>query len=74
MVPSRMISVLGNEHLPGRTRVIWKVGSIIFYFSNRFTNLSMFGVATCDFQQCDVLTSVDSDEPVQPPVKFRNTK
>ena len=22
---------------------------------------------TCDFQQCDILTSVDSDEHVQPP-------
>ena len=29
---------------------------------------------TCDFQQCAILTSVDSDEPVQPPVKLRNTK
>ena len=29
---------------------------------------------TCDFQQCAILTSLDSDEPVQPPVKFRNTK
>ena len=29
---------------------------------------------TCDFQQCGVLTSVDSDEPVQPPVKFKNSK
>ena len=22
---------------------------------------------TCDFQQCGILTSVDSDKPVQPP-------
>ena len=22
---------------------------------------------TCDFQQCSILTSVDSDEPVKPP-------
>ena len=29
---------------------------------------------TCDFQQCDILTSVDSDEPVQPPYKLRNSK
>ena len=29
---------------------------------------------TCDFQQCGILTSVNSDEPVQPPVKFRNAK
>ena len=29
---------------------------------------------TCDFQQCGILTSVDSDEPVQSPVKLRNSK
>ena len=32
------------------------------------------GVVTCDFQQCGILTSVDSNEPVQPPVKLRNSK
>ena len=26
------------------------------------------------FQQFDILTSVDSDEPLQPPVKLRNSK
>ena len=30
--------------------------------------------ATCDFQQCGTLTSVDSDEPVQPHFKLRNSK
>ena len=30
--------------------------------------------ATCDFQQCGILTSVDSDEPVQPPFKLRISK
>ena len=29
---------------------------------------------TCYSQQCGILTSVDSDEPVQPPVKLRNSK
>ena len=29
---------------------------------------------TCDFRQCGILTSVDSDEPVQPPFKLRNSK
>ena len=29
---------------------------------------------TCDFQQCGILTSVDSYKPVQPPVKLRNSK
>ena len=27
-----------------------------------------------DFQQCGILTSVDSDEPLLPPVKLRNSK
>ena len=30
--------------------------------------------ATCDFQQCGFLTSVDSDEPVQPPFKLGSSK
>ena len=29
---------------------------------------------TCDFQQCGILTIVDSDEPVQPPFKLRKSK
>ena len=29
---------------------------------------------SCDFQQCGILTSVDSDEPVQSPLKRRNSK
>ena len=29
---------------------------------------------TCDFQQCGILTSVDSDEPVQPPFTLWNSK
>ena len=28
----------------------------------------------CDFQQCDILTCVDSDEPVQPFFNRRNSK
>ena len=32
------------------------------------------GAATCDFQQCGILKSADSDEPVQPPSKFSNSK
>ena len=26
---------------------------------------------TCNFQQCGILTSVDTDEPVQPPVRMQ---
>ena len=29
---------------------------------------------TCNVQQCDILTSEDSDEPVQLPFKLRNSK
>ena len=29
---------------------------------------------TCGFQQFDILTSVDSEEPLQPPFKLRNSK
>ena len=29
--------------------------------------------ATCDFHQCGILTSVDSDKPLQPPFKLRNS-
>ena len=28
----------------------------------------------CNFQQFDILTSVDTDEPVHPPFKLRNSK
>ena len=37
------------------------------------THLKHKWSATCDFQQCDLLTSVDSDEHVQPPFKLRNS-
>ena len=30
--------------------------------------------SACDFQQSGILTGVDSDEPLQPPFKLRNTK
>ena len=29
---------------------------------------------SCDFQQCGILTSVDSDEHLQPPFQLRNSK
>ena len=29
---------------------------------------------TCDFQQCGILTSADSDDPVRPPIKLRTSK
>ena len=35
---------------------------------------NMIWAAAWDFQQFDILTSVDSDEPLQPPFKLRNSK
>ena len=35
---------------------------------------SVVEAATFDFQQCGILTSVDSDEPVQPQVSARAPK
>ena len=39
-------------------------------FSHLIENIS---AVTRDFQQCDMLTKVDSDEPVQPLFKLRNS-
>ena len=43
------------------------------YFDIIINKLHVLAV-TCDFQQCGILTSVDSDEHVQPPLKFRKLK
>ena len=37
-------------------------------------HFSLYYQLSRDFQQCGILTSVDSDEPVQPPFKLRNSK
>ena len=39
-----------------------------------FGDVSNIWAGTCDFKQCGVLTSVDSDKPVQPHFKLRNSK
>ena len=49
----------------GRTQVSIGSGNLV--------NDYIWHVA-CDFQQCGILISVDSDEPVQPPFKLRNAK
>ena len=45
---------------------------------SRFLNYCMYSINRLDFdfQQCCILTGVDSDEPVQPPFmyKLRNSK
>ena len=39
---------------------------------NRLNNKSAYVIF--EFQQCGILTCVDSDEPLQPPFKLRNSK
>ena len=39
-----------------------------------FCNKIMIWGSACDFQQCGILTCVDSDDPLQPPFKLRNSK
>ena len=45
----------------------WGVGFTFILTANHWA-------ATCDFQQCGILANLDSDKPVQPPFKFRNSK
>ena len=45
-----------------------------FSSSEQQTISSVIGAVTCDFQQCGILTSVDSDGPVQPAIKLGNSK
>ena len=37
-------------------------------------NIVDIGASACDFQQRGILTSIDSDEPVQPPFTLRHYK
>ena len=46
-----------------------KFYDLFVYFRKKHT-----WAATCDFQQCCLLTSVDPDKPVQPPFKLRKSK
>ena len=48
-----------------------------FFISHSYLEVcskKIIGASACDFQQFDILTSVDSDEPLQPPFKLRNSK
>ena len=48
--------------------------SAILNFQNKWFKWKTKWAATCDFQQCGILTSFDWDEPVKLPVKLRNSK
>ena len=43
-------------------------------FTSWSSKMSQNIIVTCDLQQCGILTNVDSDKPVQPPFKLRNSK
>ena len=49
-----------------------KFGIINFLFNDHINDIKW--AATCDFQQYGILTSVDSDEHLQPPLQIRNSK
>ena len=34
------------------------------------TSIVIIKAVTCDFQQCGIFTSLDSEEPVQPPISL----
>ena len=43
------------------------------YRPQSWLGITLISVLACDSQQCGILTSVDSDEPVQPAFKLRNS-
>ena len=49
----------------------WKRYKLSLQILSSFNSM---GALACDFQQCGILTIVDSDEPLQPPFKLRNSK
>ena len=56
----------------GSTRTKLKSHCLAVHHYFWTVNLHIYiGAMTLDFQQCGILTSVDSDEPVQPPCKPR---
>ena len=50
----------------------WPLCNAVCIFDESVKTYSL--AATCDFQHCGILTSVDSDEPMQPPFRLRSPK
>ena len=48
--------------------------AVVISLEQRKTSFSLSIAMTSDFQQCGILTSVDSDLPVHHPLKRRNLK
>ena len=66
LIPSLMLYQLGHC---APKRMLWTPCK----WCPLFTQNTIWAM-TCDFQQCGILTSVDSDEPVQPLFTLRNSK
>ena len=49
-------------------------GIVMTCWARNYISRNNIWAVTCDFQQCGILTSMDSDDPVQPPFKLRNSK
>ena len=61
--------------LAPRSRVKHSTTEPLCSLSFRSSQFSLHNMSvTCDFQQCGVLTSLDSDQPERPPFKLRNSK
>ena len=48
----------------------WRREIIYKWEASKDWRREIIWAVTCDFQQCGIMTSVDSDEPVQPPFKL----
>ena len=66
---------MGTQKNPFNAQACMSLGcSYEPWVLNNAIGIKIIIAVTCDFQQCGILTSVDSDEPVQPPIKLRNSK
>ena len=65
-------------HVTVSKRWSLKCTSLLFFWcpssSRDRKDVSHIWSTTCNFKQCGILTSVDTDEPVQHPFKLRNSK
>ena len=53
--------------------IIYQAGTTAYALCWAWTKILPWA-ATCDFQQCGILTRVDSDEPLQHPLRLWNSK
>ena len=62
-----------SRHRP-RLNMHWPFHYIVIQNLLSWSISSNNWAVTCDFQQCGILTWIDSVEPLQPPIKLRNSK